>query len=480
MGIPLYFKYLKNNHRDVVKKLYHSNNKPCTPCDTLYFDFNCIVHNCAHEHVNGGEDVIIKASCEYVHKIISYVQPRKGVFISVDGVPPFSKMVQQRQRRFMSNRNRDQDPSDEYSWDSNCVTPGTPFMSKLNVNLKGMGSNIEISDSDEKGEGEQKIFKRIKACTLPEKSVVYGLDADLHMLSLLCPKADITVLRPNSQTPGEYFLIDINRLKKVVWKSIGRPDISIDKGMKEYVCLCSLMGNDFIPGITSLPVCENSMDIIFKSYREVSKTKNIHLLVENYGKVNMEFYLNIIDILTDYEDQGMIESDKNYYARKTEASKFPDVIKPSEQGWRQRYYSYLFQPTDKIDDICYNYLEGVQWSMRYHMTQEVDPWWSYKYSYAPTLFDLAKRGPLSVNSSTSSLFTVDPKIQMLAVLPADYLCKTFPNYKDIIKMFTHFYPSNFPVLSYLKNHVSECVPLIPRMDYSSLSKMMRSFSLVSS
>ena len=93
--------------------------------------------------------------------------------------------------------NQKLNPDFKESWDKISITPGTPFMNKLNQRLhEHFGSQnklslpnrfIKLSDSSEVGEGEHKIFEFIRNHReeLREKTmVVYGLDADLIMLGI--------------------------------------------------------------------------------------------------------------------------------------------------------------------------------------------------------------------------------------------------------------------------------------------------------
>ena len=81
--------------------------------------------------------------------------------MAVDGVAPRAKMNQQRGRRFRSAkeaelnekkaRDRGEKLPDDVRFDSNCITPGTPFMVRLQEQLKYFVAN--------------KVFKNKQKCS---------------------------------------------------------------------------------------------------------------------------------------------------------------------------------------------------------------------------------------------------------------------------------------------------------------------------
>lgn len=114
--------------------------------DNLYLDMNGIFHNCSHPddsnvHFRITEEQIFEGIFHYIDTILRLIQPQKLFFMAVDGVAPRAKMNQQRSRRFRSAK----DANDliekakakgevlptENRFDSNCITPGTPFMARL-------------------------------------------------------------------------------------------------------------------------------------------------------------------------------------------------------------------------------------------------------------------------------------------------------------------------------------------------------------
>ena len=122
---------------------------------------------------------------------------------SEDGVAPRAKMNQQRSRRFRSAKEakeKDEDKADfakmlksqnggvlpdgvlaemdKKTWDSNAITPGTPFMDTLALSLRYWTAyklttdpaweklKIIISDATVPGEGEHKIMAFIRSNTI--------------------------------------------------------------------------------------------------------------------------------------------------------------------------------------------------------------------------------------------------------------------------------------------------------------------------
>jgi len=106
-------------------------------------------------------------------------------------------------------------------------------------------------------------------------------------------------------------------------------------------------------------------------------------------------------------------------------------IDPFRENWEYRYYDALFgidiygrghgnkRAVDRLHLICVNYIEGLEWTMRYYSTGCVDWRWTYKYPYAPLLVDLMRYVP----SLDTSVLTEEPKnpvrdlVQLCYVLP---------------------------------------------------------------
>lgn len=163
--------------------------------DNLYLDMNGIIHPCCHPEsgvVPETEDEMIRNIFKCVDHLFAIVRPRKVLYLAVDGVAPRAKMNQQRARRFSTARDarikveadrivreeciregRPPPPPLKTRWDSNVITPGTPFMEKVMDGLRyyvndrltydpgWKGIKVVLSTSGVPGEGEHKLMEYV-------------------------------------------------------------------------------------------------------------------------------------------------------------------------------------------------------------------------------------------------------------------------------------------------------------------------------
>ena len=168
MGIPYYFYVLTKKYDSILLENITFN------IDILCFDFNGIIHPISAKN-NKTYDTIFDNLWDVVNKY-SNMFNIKDINICVDGIAPLAKIIQQRKRRYMSSYKKLID-NENSSWDSNCITPGTEFMNKLNIYMKNKiryntdSKNIFYSGSDINGEGEHKIFHYIKKYNNDKKPI---------------------------------------------------------------------------------------------------------------------------------------------------------------------------------------------------------------------------------------------------------------------------------------------------------------------
>jgi len=404
MGIPSYFSYIVKNHRSILKKFRPHSLR----VDNLYLDSNSIVYDAVHKDPTQSEEDIIQNTNLKIDEYIALVQPKNNIFIAFDGVAPVAKMDQQRQRR-----HRSASTSATASFDTTKITPGTDFMKRMNEALtKHYSSNKNIIVSFGVGEGEHKLFQFIrdnKEAHSKQTTIVYGLDADLIMLSLnhlhICPKLFLFRETPHfiqsidrGIDPNENYLLDIGELARTMNNEI----IS----MNDYIFLCFFLGNDFMPHFPAISIRNGGVEKMLSVYRKEellikSETKN--------GRINWRNVRALVQRLADQEEEFIIAETKllvkreNFKPNMDKAERPPELsreleryINPESPGWQQRYYKTLFDL--EVDDerrkqICLNYLEGLEWTFKYYTSGCPDWRWSYKYNYPPLLCDLIKFVP---------------------------------------------------------------------------------------
>ena len=401
MGIPSYFSHIVKNHRQIIQKFKSFK------VDNLYLDSNSIVYDVVHKDPLQTEKQIIQNTILKIDEYIALIKPRNNIFVAFDGVAPVAKMDQQRQRR---SRNI---TSIGVNFDTTKITPGTEFMKLMNSSLnKRYDNDKKIIVSFGIGEGEHKLFQFIRDNDhMNQTTIVYGLDADLIMLSLnhltICPKLYLFRETPHfiqsidrSMDPNENYLMDIGELARTMNNEI----IS----MNDYIFLCFFLGNDFMPHFPAINIRSGGVDKMLNVYK-----KEEPLIIN--GRINWRNVRAIVQRLADQEEEFIITETKmlikreGFKPQKPHKEKETDkeqvnelsreverYINPEKEGWQHRYYKTLFDI--EIDDtrrkqICLNYLEGLEWTFKYYTSGCPDWRWSYKYEYPPLLCDLVKYVP---------------------------------------------------------------------------------------
>lgn len=375
MGIPAAFRWLSNKYPKIISPVVEEQevkmeDGSTIPVDTtgpnpngeefdnLYLDMNGIVHPCSHPEDRPApkdEEEMMLEIFRYTDRVVNMVRPRKLLLIAVDGVAPRAKMNQQRSRRFRSAQEAKEKEVDKQellkllkqqnggvlppdtlesaakkAFDSNSITPGTPFMDilaislrywcayKLNTDPAWSRLKIIISDASVPGEGEHKVMSFIRSQRASAdydpntRHVIYGLDADLIMLGLATHEPHFRVLREDvffqdakskmcklcgqaghdaracrgdakdqdgeSRAPTQapvlkpFIWLHVSIFREYLAIELNVPGLpfqfDLERAIDDWVFLCCFVGNDFLPHLPALEIRENGIDTLTTIWKD--------------------------------------------------------------------------------------------------------------------------------------------------------------------------------------------------------------------
>lgn len=529
MGIPSYFSYIVKHHLNILRKL--SENR--VRIDNLYMDCNSIIYdavyklNASSNAENIADEIIAKVICS-IEENIYLLKPSNTVFIAFDGVAPVAKLEQQRSRRFKSqyinkmtkNILKKDDPD---SWNTAIITPGTNFMKMLDERIKNAfldvskfdTSKIIFSGSNEEGEGEHKIFDYIRKTPLEhdkhKNTVIYGLDADLIMLSInhLPISPNIYLFRETPEfiksinvelEPNEKYLLDIPELANTIIVNMNNGNImSVEKQnntIYDYILMCFMLGNDFMPHFPAINIRTGGIDKLLNAYKEViggtdqnlTDGKKIHWCnmrkFIKYLAENERHFLKQEHKQRDRRGAKQMnnltaEASLEYFTNMpTYERSIEKYINPFKDNWQVRYYSSLFDlqiDEERTRQICVNYLEGLEWTMKYYTSGCPDWRWTYKYNYPPLLEDLIDYVPFFDTElmPCKQMNAVSSLVQLCYVLPRQSLVYLHDKlYKSIIREKLGWYNTECEFHWAYCKYFWESHPDLPNIDMGELEKFV--------
>uniref|UniRef100_A0A1B6K3S3 5'-3' exoribonuclease n=1 Tax=Homalodisca liturata TaxID=320908 RepID=A0A1B6K3S3_9HEMI len=400
MGVPAFFRWLSRKYPSVIVNCIEEKNTRLdgtfipvdssqpnpngVEFDNLYLDMNGIIHPCTHPEdkpAPKNEDEMMVAIFECIDRLFRIVRPRKLLYMAIDGVAPRAKMNQQRSRRFRASKETVEkiqeiarvrkemsarglilppEKAKEAHFDSNCITPGTPFMARLSnclhyyihdrLNNDPGWRNIKVilSDANVPGEGEHKIMDYIRRQRAqPDhdpntQHCLCGADADLIMLGLATHEPNFTIIReefkPNKpktcdicgqeghemkdcigltnevSDPGkpvtmgeeqQFIFVRLNVLREYLERELEMPGLpfeyDFERAVDDWVFMCFFVGNDFLPHLPSLEIREGAIDRLVNLYKKtVTKTGGF---ITDSGNVTLDRVQLIMTDLGDVEDE---------------------------------------------------------------------------------------------------------------------------------------------------------------------------------
>jgi len=529
MGIPFYFSYIIKNHRTLLKRY----TPQTIQVDNFFIDANPLIYNSVKKSLTTHE-TIVENVIEQINELISTFSPQKKIFIAFDGVAPVSKLEQQRGRRYkrryeLPEPSKENPPDTDTEFNTIEITPGTEFMKYLNEEIfRYFNDNPAViyTGSNVCGEGEHKIFQYIRdnqAELNTETNIIYGLDADLIMLSLnhlnITPNIYLFRETPHfiqsiddTLIPNETYILDISALSHVIHSNVGLT-------YKDYILVCFLLGNDFLPHFPAINIRTGGVMKLLDTYKETMNPELQFVRMEENGPfIQWSTLKTFLKELAKKEKKYILDElslrdrkQRNYYPSNTREElqkKINDLptyerelensIQPNRSGWQDRYYVSLFglkRPPNKdfIKAVCKNYLEGLEWTLKYY-TRECPDWrWTYKYCYPPLLEDLIKHIPeddafsyfgnegVSEEERENRRRPIHEITQLCYVLPTEHLDLIPENVKNIVKgAHPEWYIGEDGEVDFIWafcKYFFEAHPILPHIDINELERLVEDANL---
>jgi 5'-3' exonuclease len=375
MGVEQFYFAIKRRLEDSGEKLHGGKvlDEELKEATYIYIDFNAVIHRISERVVynknielvdlinknNGYKDrikfinkikseidnIIIDEIIEEINDVITKSIIMKEIYIAFDGIPELSKCVEQKHRKMMGytrieiEKKLDEiydDPyvkyqdgnhkffeKNKFSFSKSNISIHAEFMyilAKRMIKEYNGNKKVIISDVKDYGEGEKKImyymFNKNKEINSSDNILIFSPDADVIQLASVA----LYRLGLNNVFPKIYVynkdLIDIYNFAKYITKLTYKDEINdnnkIIKLLKDYICIFTFFGNDFLPKILSLNNVFDNIDILVNIYQMTMKgeygslikikdnkhqidLKKLKLYLENLREEEEDFYKKFIE-----------------------------------------------------------------------------------------------------------------------------------------------------------------------------------------
>jgi 5'-3' exonuclease len=526
MGVPGFFKWLLEKEKKNKNLIRNRINKKVK---YLMLDTNCLLHPCIKhviDKIKDNPDVysgydrskveleIWQLITRRIDEMMDKVKP-EIIYIAIDGVVPMSKILQQRQRRhrFYYDNSQDEICNDIYPITSIELTPGTEYMERIHLSminyLKNINKKIKYiySSYHIEGEGEHKILRYIKSNIKNNDTIViYGLDADLLFLALSAMitnnTLDLYIMREKpvfdnkevnlDDVNTEYNYVEIRELYNIIAPSpvsASNRGISINIPIPDFIVICYLIGNDFMPHLLTITFKKKGLDRLISAYENVINKIGGNKTIVEKDSISNKFVINY-DFLYELFNE-IAYTERNIWRPMT--TKGVIVEEKIEFKNETEYYNnYLGINELEISKstkkhIVLKYIEGIEWCMNYYLNNTNSWSWGYHYAIAPLIKDIITYFPL-MNCTNALAMKVDkrelsPMEQLILAIPRETYKYVLSH--DLItelrknKNIGYMFPNSFSIDINKDDLYWKCPVFIPMVDYNEYVREIKKIDILS-
>ena len=342
----------------------------------------------------------------------------------------------------------------------------------------------------------------------------------------------------------EFLQVNINELSNGFYKELIRKNESGKKFEKikvlnDYIFLTFLVGNDFVPSLPFLKIKKGGLNKMIAIYHKISNQRNDYLV--NYDldqknsspSINMDFLSALFQYAAENEDEWMkndlqreidraltgsldqrtMDSEEKMNTYEKMKSRYTHMVvanpnhplfpiyqeeirsldfKKDYETWRADYYQFYMGISMENDEeemktmlvkLVSNYLESLQFTLKYYFKGCPSWQWHYHYRMAPLLHDISeillshKKQFENISFTLGKPYT--PFQQLMLILPpqVDYIIPEplRPIMHDDSLGATQYYPleARLDVTVGGKTQYSE--PILPEIDEEVLLPLIKKY-----
>lgn len=240
----------------------------------------------------------------------------------------------------------------------------------------------------------------------------------------------------------------------------------------DFVFMCMLVGNDFLPNIPHLDIAEGGINIMFRVYKQ---------LLPEWGGYLTDRHRLHPDRLESFLAR-VCQGERSYFEHRAQTD---DVSEYKTEKYRQAYYREKFGFDVEGSDGEYHlqrlrqaYMEGLHWVLQYYHNG-VSSWnWYYPDFYAALGSDMVRLRSIRVQFKKGRPFR--PLTQLMAVLPPESAAFLPGPMRELMigvaSPVLDFYPSEFVTDQNGKRNPWEAVVVIPFIEEERLLRAIRSIN----
>jgi 5'-3' exonuclease len=320
---------------------------------------------------------------------------------------------------------------DDCAFNRACITPGTAFMDRihhfilsyvrhrLSTNPRLRGLTVIYSSYMVPGEGEQKMLnfiRRQSRINRDDLHLICSPDGDLFFLTLALHDHKVVVMRlrekvcKNMKTAVctrcdrkghtrdkcgtarsfAFSFIDVRYLRfLIVNKFKNTVDMELDERrlLSDWILVCFLMGNDFVPNIQCLHIDNNAMGNLRIFLSKFYSSGNGYITTDRgISHPRLRSFLRMLAAKEDYWNRQWMA-----YLGSSSEEPVEDILLHTFHGKGVYYRAKLGVATNaEIDNVCMRYLNCLENIYLYYVRGSNRWKWHFPFHFAPLLADLVR------------------------------------------------------------------------------------------